>query len=62
MSLDRKSDSEPATGHQIFCLKGQCHEMAVEFRPWITSIGLDYSKVCEPFFPFKNRSSQSYNR
>jgi hypothetical protein len=22
-------------------LKGQCHDMVVEFRPWINSIGLD---------------------
>jgi hypothetical protein len=24
-----------------FVLKGQCHEMVVEFRPWIASIGKD---------------------
>jgi hypothetical protein len=22
-------------------LKGKCHEMVVEFRPWVTSIGLN---------------------
>jgi hypothetical protein len=38
-------------------LKGQCHEMVVEVRPWSGRLGL---KVRDSLFPFKNRPFQSY--
>jgi hypothetical protein len=44
-----------------FCaLKGQCHQMVVEIMLW-TIVDEASFKVCKHFFPFKNRSPQSYS-
>jgi hypothetical protein len=40
-SLSNKTISRPPQSRETIYLKGQCHKMVVEFRSWITSIGLD---------------------